>query len=193
LVRNSITLLFTGHLLDHASRLEPRFPFALLEDARAVLKSEIERIVLTHEPEIAICSLAAGGDMIFAEEMVLLKIPLIVFLPFEVEEFLRLSVTYDKGKGNETPRHWAVHFQKIIRQAQKVIITGTDNVPQEEALTLCNEKMLAHALRQSGGNPQKVLALALIKPADKIKRGGSSEFIKLIKAHGVAVKQVWPA
>lgn len=185
-------ILFTGHLIDQADRHEIRFPNSLIDKARALLRSEIERVLRTHTPQIAISSLAAGGDLLFAGEALGLKIPLVVFLPFEVDKFLDVSVTYDKSTTESDLHLWARQFHRIILQAQKVVITGSNDSPLETALTLCNNSMLAYALAHAGNDPQKILALALVKSTDEIKKGGSSEFMRSIRSYGVPVKQIWP-
>jgi hypothetical protein len=185
-------LLFTGHLIDQADRHEIRFPNSLIDKARALLRTEIESVLHTHTPQMAISSLAAGGDLLFAGEALGLKIPLIVFLPFEVDKFLDVSVAYDKSTTEPDLQLWTHQFHQIIGQAQKVVITGSNDSPLEAALTFCNDSMLAYALAHAGNDPQKVLALALVKSTGEIKKGGSSEFMRSIRSHGVFVKQIWP-
>jgi hypothetical protein len=192
LLHEPAVFLFTGHLLDSSERHGDRFPYTLLNDARSVLKDEIRKVTQAHKPAFAITSLAAGGDMIFAQEMLAIKVPLIIFLPFEIEKFLRVSVTYAKRGTAEDPDPWARQFHSILQQATAVITTGTDKNSQEDALRLCNEKMLAYALEKAANDPKKVLAFALVKSDDEIKKGGSSEFIRHIKAKHIRVKQLWP-
>lgn len=189
--RKPNVLLFTGHLLDSADRQTDRFPYRLLKEVKAHLKSEIDEITSVHKPQVAISSLAAGGDMIFAAEILDKKIPLTVFLPFEIEKFLDFSVTYMKGIPQEDPEQWAQRFRTIIQQAHEIIITGKTNDPPEDAFALCNEKMLSHALTLAGDNPRKVLALALIKSDEEPKRGGTAEFITLIQKQNVSIKRLW--
>jgi len=187
-----IVLLFTGHLIDSADRQEGRFPFELLDDIQKYLKAEIDDVTRIYIPKIAVSSLAAGGDMIFAQEMLDRKIPLTVFLPFEIEKFLDFSVTYVKGISLEEPGQWARRFHMIIQQAQDIIITGKSNDPPEEAFALCNAKMLSHALSMAGHDPLKILALALIKSDDEVRTGGTAEFVRLIQKQNILIKRLWP-
>jgi hypothetical protein len=185
-------LLFTGHLIDQAGRRGIRFPLPLLDKARAVLKAEIAQVVQMHRPRIAVSSLAAGGDLLFAQEVLDLKIPLVVFLPFEVQKFLELSVAYEKSTPEADPQQWAYQFHHIIHQVQETLITGSDDLALEVALKLCNDRMLAYALACADNDPQKVLAFALVKSINEINKGGSSEFIRSIKSYNIPVKLVWP-
>lgn len=163
-----------------------------MENARAVLKAELGKIVEKHRPEIAVTSLAAGGDLLFAQEALDLKIPLVVFLPFEAKKFLDISVTYKKSTPEADGQQWAGQFHHIIGQVRETVITGSNDSPLDVALTLCNERMLAYALACADDDPQKVLALGLVKSSGEIKKGGSSEFIRSIKSRNIPVKEVWP-
>jgi hypothetical protein len=185
-------LLFTGHLIDSVGRQNDRFPYELLKDIQKYLKSEIDNIIGASKVNSAISSLAAGGDMIFAQEMLDRKIPLTIFLPFEMERFLSFSVTYLKGIPHEEPEQWARRFHTIIQQAKEIRVTGKSTDPPEDAFALCNAEMLSHALAMAGNDPLKILGLALIKPDDEIRTGGTSEFVKLIQKHHIQIKRLWP-
>ena len=178
-------------MVDAAARHDDRFPSTLLDDVRSVLTAEIDSITKIAKPELAVSSLAAGGDMIFAEEMLAREIPLIIFLPFEIERFLPVSVTYEKKSSDQNPEQWAFQFHNIIKQAREIIITGTPNDPQEEAFAACNETMLAYALARTGNNPKQILTVALVKTPD-VRRGGSSEFVTQLRERHIGVRQVWP-
>jgi hypothetical protein len=185
-------LLFTGHLIDSAGRQNDRFPYELQKDIQKYLKSEIDNIIKTCKPNRAISSLAAGGDMIFAQEMLDRKIPLTIFLPFEMERFLSFSVTYVKGIPHEEPEQWARRFHRIIQQAKEIIVTGKSTDLPEDAFALCNAEMLSYALAMAGDDPLKILALALIKSDDEIRTGGTSEFVKLMQKHHILIRRLWP-
>lgn len=183
--------LFTGHLIDSLDRAEERFPYELLDSARSVLKAAVDSVILLQKPCFAISSLAAGGDMLFVQEMLDNKIPVKVFLPFEVEKFLLTSVTYEK-RGDQNSMQWYYRFYEIIEQAKEIIITGTSRIPQKDAFLLCNKRMLAHALEWVGNDPKKVLTFALVKKNQEIKKGGALEFLRLIETQNVIIKTVWP-
>lgn len=70
--------------------------------------------------------------MLFVQEMLDNKIPVKVFLPFEMEEFLLTSVTYEK-RGDQNSMQWYYRFYEIIEQAKEIIITGTSRIPQKDA------------------------------------------------------------
>lgn len=179
-------------MIDQVGRRGIRFPYSLLNKARAVLKAEIGQVVQRHRPKIAVSGLAAGGDLLFAQEVLDLKIPLVVFLPFEVQKFLEVSVTYEKSTPEAHLQKWAHQFHHVIGQAQETLITGSNYSALDVALKLCNDSMLAYGLACADNDPQRVLAIALVKSTDEIKKGGSSEFIRSIKSHNIPVKQVWP-
>ena len=62
-------LLFTGHLIDAAGRPQKRFPIELMDRARDLIKIYLEEELRLQPPDLAITSLGAGGDMIFADEI----------------------------------------------------------------------------------------------------------------------------
>jgi hypothetical protein len=62
-------LIFTGHLIDAAGRKEARFPVEMQEDARHLIRTYLDEELRHDAPDIAVTSLGAGGDMIFADEV----------------------------------------------------------------------------------------------------------------------------
>lgn len=185
-------LLFTGHLLDRIDRESARFPYRLIRDVKTLIEIELEQILKTGPPLMAISSLAAGGDMLFASEIVQRNIPLTVFLPFEKDIFLAHSVRYLKDLPSEDPKEWEDHFHENISKASNVIVTQTKGLQPEQAFAACNKAMLKFALELSHGQPSKVLALALVKNSEEIKPGGSADFVTHLESTGINVKKIWP-
>jgi hypothetical protein len=111
-------LLFTGHLLDRIDRESSRFPYRLIREVKTLIEIELERIVANRVPAMAISSLAAGGDMLFASEIIRREIPLTVFLPFEKERFLADSVKYLKDLPSKIPKSGKITFTKTSLKHQ---------------------------------------------------------------------------
>lgn len=186
-------LLFTGHLLDKIDRESARFPYRLIREVKTLIEVELESILKGSAPLMAISSLAAGGDMLFASEIVRRQIPLTVFLPFEKDNFLARSVKYLKDLPSEDPKEWEDHFHENISKASQVIITQSKGLRPEEAYAACNNAMLKFALELTQNIPSKVLALALVKNSEEIKQGGAAEFVTQLESTGVNVKKIWPS
>jgi len=185
-------LLFTGHLLDKIDRKSARFPYRLIREVKQLIEYEMEHLIKKTVPSMAISSLAAGGDMLFASEIVRRHIPLTVFLPFEKDRFLADSVKYLKDLPSEDPKEWEDHFHENISKAANVIITPSNGLKSEEAYAACNKAMLAFALDQTQNQPSKIRALALVQNSTEIKEGGAADFVNQLESTGINVKKIWP-
>ncbi len=184
-------LIFTGHLIDAAGRAEVRFPVGMQKDARRLIRTYLDEELRHDAPDVAVTSLGAGGDMIFADEVLKSGIPLVVFLPFEKERFLKESVSYKKmGKEGDSDR-WTKEFERILEQAERVIYSSDEageNNPFEE----CNNAMRDYALAEAGGEREMVSAMALMRPQEALKGGGTSHFVKDLKKRRIGVHIIWP-
>lgn len=186
-------ILFTGHLLDRIDRKSARFPYRLIREVKTLMEIEVEQIAKNGPPSMAISSLAAGGDMLFANEIVRRNIPLTVFLPFESDRFLADSVKYLKDLPSEDPKEWEDHFHENVSKAASVVITPSNGLKSEEAYSACNKAMLTFALEQTQQQPSKILALALVQNATEVKEGGAADFVNQIESTGITVKKIWPS
>jgi hypothetical protein len=186
---HSTVLLFTGHLLDSVDRDSQRFPHHMIDDAQSLINKSVDEIVKIQSVGIAVASLGAGGDMLFAKEMIRRKIPLYIFLPFEKEKFILESVNYLKDIPQENPIEWRKEFERILLQARGVTITknnGNDN-----AYATCNTAMLQFAFEQAGSE-RNISALALVRPGEEKIEGGAAHFVEEIKLRQIPVQILWP-
>jgi hypothetical protein len=184
-------LLFTGHLIDPIDRESERFPFGLIKRVKRTIEGALDELPVA-APTIAVSSLAAGGDMIFAEEVLKRKIPLVVFIPFEQEKFLAVSVRYLKGIPGEDPKEWEDHFHRVLSQAAEIHeLECTDEL--SVCYASCNEAMLDYALEHSDLEPEKVLALALMNNSAGTETGGTADFVSRMHSRGIRIKKIWPA
>ncbi|PWN05110.1 SLATT domain-containing protein [Rhodohalobacter mucosus] len=184
------SILFTGHLIDAAGRKEKRFRVDMMEDVRRLIRTYLEEEMRHDAPDIAITSLGAGGDMIFADEVLKMGIPLIVFLPFAKERFLEESVLFEKESTRE-PVNWEKEFERILGSADKVIYTG-DATADENPFEKCNRSMFEYAMTEAGGDKELVTAMALMRPQEALKDGGTSHFVEELKRRRIGVHIVWP-
>ncbi|MEI6827996.1 MAG: hypothetical protein WCK54_20585 [Desulfuromonadales bacterium] len=100
-----LVFLFSGHMIDAPGRAEPRFPAA--EEAVAAQAINDTLITLGAGPEdLALCSGACGGDILFAESSLQRGLHLEMRLPCAVPAFLEKSVTF-AGEG------WRSRFYRI--------------------------------------------------------------------------------
>ncbi|MBY0433545.1 MAG: hypothetical protein K2U26_05510 [Cyclobacteriaceae bacterium] len=184
-------LLFTGHLLDAADRADERFPHHSLDDARKLLAAYIDQALQTQSYTLAISSLAAGADMLFAAEMIRRKIALVVFIPFEKETFIAESVNYLKGQADENPDAWRAEFERILSSAREVKYLHPAQ-PGPAAYTYCNDEMLAYAINHGNATLCQVTAMALMRPHETKVEGGAAHFVEKIKKKNIPVQVIWP-
>jgi hypothetical protein len=184
-------LLFTGHLIDPAERENARFPFGLVHEVERTIREELDK-QLTGPPSVAISSLAAGGDMLFADEVLRRGIPLEVFLPFEKERFLAASVKYVKGIPGEDPSEWEDDFHNVLEKASSIHVLECDH-ELSVCYASCNDAMLRYALTKANQDAQAVLALALMKGDDGVMVGGTADFVKQMQTRRINVRTIWPS
>ena len=186
------TLLFTGHLLDAAERTSQRFPHHILDEVKSLIKTSVDEVMKLQPIGLAISSLGAGGDMVFAAEMIRREIPLIIFLPFEKERFINASVDYLKGTPDEDPEEWRAEFERILSLASTIRYSHQEKTTKgSNEYARCNSAMLAFAFEKSGGE-RNLSALALVRPGEEKTEGGSAHFVEEIKSRNVPVQILWP-
>ena len=103
---------FAGHMIDKPTRKPPRFP----PSAESLVRLAIRQCLERYNPEITVSSAACGGDIIFAEESINLKIPVCIILPFEnKEDFILQSVSFP-----EDGEKWVKRFYNVLGNAKHV-------------------------------------------------------------------------
>jgi len=108
---------FTGH------RIGPRFPEAAEESVRSRIAEALER----YNVGFGYGSLAAGADILFAEELIRRKAEVNLAMPFDIEEFKRVSVAY-AGEG------WLRRFDDCLHAAQSITYATTDEYLGDDSL-----------------------------------------------------------
>ena len=136
-------LLFSGHMVDAPGRDPPRFPPTLEAAARSAIRTEIDRVG-TGPNHTAISSGACGGDLLFAEAVLDLGLPLRIYLPFDEATFIDKSVAF-------ADRDWIARYRAVIAKAQRFIATDDlGPLPQgEDPYERTNLWMLDEAKRIS--------------------------------------------
>ncbi len=105
---------FSGHMVDSPERMKAghpsRFPNspALVAAVSAAIASVLDQINAT----VGFCSLACGGDLLFAKAMLARNAELHIVLPFAQHDFLRTSVHF--GQTSEAWRMWGTMFDEVL-------------------------------------------------------------------------------
>jgi hypothetical protein len=156
----SRVLLFSGHMIDAASRAVPRFP----ADMEAVAAKAIEDLLASMQAgsdDLGLCSGACGGDILFAEAMLLRGARLEVRIPFQEGEFLHESVVFEKS-GSAAPDTWRDRFFAVKANILTRLFVMPDEIgptpPNANAYERLNLWQLASALAYG---PEKVHAVLL--------------------------------
>jgi len=108
---------YSGHMTG------PRFP----ESAEASVRNRIAAILDRNRVGFGYGSLAAGADIVFAEELLSRGAELNVAMPFDIEEFKRVSVA-PGGK------RWLGRFEECVRAAKTVTYATTDEYLGDDSL-----------------------------------------------------------
>ena len=102
--------LFSGHMIDAPDRKEPRFPADKENIAGQAIAKKVDELDAGPK-DLALCSGACGGDLLFAEACLNRSVRLQIRIPFDEPTFLKNSVTF--AGGNWLDRYYAVMNNKL--------------------------------------------------------------------------------
>jgi hypothetical protein len=177
-------VMYTGHMLDRATRAQPRFP-ATLEDAVA---AAVRRRFESLRPVAAYGSAACGADIVCLEAMHEFGGETHIVLPFPAAEFRRVSVDCAQGK-------WGDRFELAVARATSVTITSEhrargSNAPYEYANYILSgmARLRAQALQT------QLHAVAVwdgrAALAGDLAPGGAASVVHLWQTQGVELAEV---
>ena len=106
--------LFSGHMVDAPDRKEPRFPAGKEKIAAKAIADKLDELGAGTE-DLALCSGACGGDLLFAEACLQRGLRLEIRIPFDEPMFLRESVTF---AGNI----WLERFRNVKNQLKTPLL-----------------------------------------------------------------------
>ena len=143
------------------------------QDAEANLKNAVTSNLKDCQYEKAFGSLAAGSDIIIAEEVLRQNIPLTIILPLSKDKFIKASV---ESFGVE----WVNRFETCISKASEVKYScETDQPIDGISFRHCSHVTLGFALNSAKTLMTNVYQLAIWNGVDKGKAGGTAEDIKI--------------
>jgi len=115
---------YAGHLVG------PRFPQASEAAVRDLITAALQR----YDVGFGYGSLAAGADILFAEELLRKGAEVNVTLPFEIEEFKKISVA-------PAGESWLRRFDACCSAAKSLTLATTDQYLGEDALFVYSSQM----------------------------------------------------
>lgn len=110
--------LFSGHMIDAPGRAEPRFPPVMEGAAARAIAQKLDELGATGD-NLALCSGACGGDLLFAEACLERGVRLDLRLPFEVRRFIDESVAFAGPS-------WRERFMRVCRHPNTTLRVMTE-------------------------------------------------------------------
>ncbi len=173
--------VFSGHMVDAPNRSAPRFPATAERPAAKRIAAAMDELGAA-SGDLAICSGAAGGDILFEEACLALGMSLKVFLPFPEREFLRRSVDF-AGVG------WRARFHAVRQNAHTSTEVLSAVAPGEDPYAACNEAILRAAL-EHGRDRVRCIVLWDGKGGDG--PGGAGHMAAIATARGIPLRRIDP-
>lgn len=135
-------VVFSGHRIDDRSRKSPRFPAALEERVRGVLRQRLDEV----NAGFGFSGAANGGDILFLEEMHRRGAMTHVILPYGRDDFRATNVAGPEAGD------WTRRYGDVLGNAAEVVeATGQPNMERRVLFEYANSLLLGlatlHSLR----------------------------------------------
>jgi class 3 adenylate cyclase len=170
-------IAFSGHMIDHPTRKTPRFPAELEPVVKEEISSAIERI----KPSVGYSSAACGSDTIFLECMQERRAETNVVLPFELDDFLRVSAGF---AGDE----WTKRVEKVLaRSTQRVQATEGKYLGDDLLFDYANHVIMGKSLLRSVILETSPVLLTVWDRKKNAGTGGTAEFVQTWEKKGFPV------
>ena len=189
-------VVFSGHMIDSPDRLAgkaaPRFPRtpALVAAVGAAIRARLDEL----NAKIGYCSLACGGDILFAEAMLARGAELHVVLPFSQQNFRRTSV--DFGQNGAGWREWRMRFDAVLQKVEEASRARVRHVTQEpylgstELFALANTVLQGLAVLRSRERASEPAAIVLIDRSSAAQAGGTADFVRTWEKAGYKADEI---
>ena len=160
---------FVGHMIDHPNRTEPRFPASIEQK----IKDAIMHSIRTLNAHIGYCSLACGGDILFAEAMAEQGGEVTIFLPFDKLDFIKTSVAF-------AGENWVNRFNALLERFPVNYITNEAYDGLDELFSFQSQIIFgASVLRGKYSHAEPSLLTVLSDVDLKRKKGGTRATVNL--------------
>ncbi|MCK6617857.1 MAG: TRAFs-binding domain-containing protein [Cyclobacteriaceae bacterium] len=160
---------FVGHMIDHPERKSPRFP----PELEPKIKEAIRNSIRTLNAKIGYCSLACGGDILFAEVMAEEDGELTIFLPFNQDDFLDVSVRF-------AGEHWVQRFHDLRQKFSVRYVTNERYENFDDLFTLQSRVIFGSAVLRSAVHHAVPSLLTVLSEVDlRRSTGGTRDTIRL--------------
>jgi class 3 adenylate cyclase len=161
-------IAFTGHMIDSPGRKVPRFPPSIEGRIKAALASALDE----HNPGIGYSSAACGSDILFLELMQERKAETNVVLPFELDDFFKISVDFAGVQ-------WRERAQSVLQHCtRRVQATEGKYLGDDLLFDYANHVIMGKALLRSSMLETEAVLLAVWDPGSGAATGGTSDFVQ---------------
>jgi hypothetical protein len=165
-------------MVDAPDRPAPRFPAALEPAVARAIESEAHRLQ-ANPGDVAICSGASGGDILFAEAMLDAGVPLRIYLPFDETTFLSTSVSFAGDR-------WIERFKLVVAEAEVFVAPELLGAlaEGEDPYERTNVWMLDEARRMAG---DEIFFVCLWNGEGGDGPGGAQHMMEAVRQLGGAI------
>jgi hypothetical protein len=168
-----IVLHYCGHRMDPTS-VSARFP----PDLESQVDREIRTFLAGERVGFAYGSLASGADILIAEALLDRGIPVQIMLPFDTEEFERISV---RPAGST----WVDRFWACLERADAVVHASDSSfMGDDELFGYAARIAMGHALNRAEFLDAPAQQLAIWDQADGDDTAGTAHDVAVWKASG---------
>jgi hypothetical protein len=177
-----VLIVHAGNRIDAPDRGEPRFPASQV----GAVAQRVGRLLDVMQPAGVVSAPAAGADLIVLDEARRRAIPLHVFLPIEVDEFVRVSVA-------DHDTEWQGLFEAVMDHARddtRSSVCRADGDAQSDWYLEAHQGLLAHAIELAAGD--LVVALTVRPPAGETPHSATDVFADRAGRAGLIVLTVDP-
>jgi len=177
-----VLIVHAGNRIDAPDRREPRFPASQV----GLVAQRVGRLFDVMQPAGVVSAPAAGADLIVLDEARRRGIPLHVFLPIDVDEFVRASV------GDHDPE-WLGLFEAVMDHARddtRCSVRSAGGTVHADWYLRAQQALLAHATEVAAGD--LVVALTIRPPAGETPHSATDEFADRAGRAGLIVLTVDP-
>ncbi len=164
-----VVVAFVGHMIDHPDRPQPRFPSSIEADVKQAIRTAIKTV----NAKIGYCSLACGGDILFAEAMEEVGGELNLFLPFNATDFLNASIRFAGG-------NWEERFTRLVNKYQVTYLTEGSYEEHPDLFLLQSNVIFGLSVLRSAANHREATLMSVLSEWDqKRKMGGTRDTLAL--------------
>lgn len=160
---------FIGHMIDQPSRSSPRFPSTIESEIKDLIISTVR----TEKAHIGYCSVACGGDILFAEAMVETGGEVNIFIPFNKQDFINTSLAF----AGDT---WVNRFEALINNHSVNYITHEHYEGCDDLFSFQSKVIFGSAILRSKSHHADPKLITVLSEMDlKRKEGGTRDTLRL--------------